>query len=258
MNTWKNIARIILPRSFRLSILCPNYIRQRVISKTRMRVASGPFAGMQYLDEAVGSVLEPKLIGIYEKELHEVVEQLVERGPTTIIDIGAAEGYYAVGLALRLTHAKIFAFETETKGQKLLAQLAKKNGVNDRIQILGACDVSELNRVIANGLETTIVCDVEGAESFLLDPAQITALKKSSILVELHPKQCPGVKEIIKSRFASSHDIKVIVQEPRIASDFPYQSFPVKLFPNAYLENAVSEFRQPWEEIMNWYWMVPK
>jgi hypothetical protein len=258
MSSWKKIARRLMPTSLQLSIFCPKFINNRVKACTGMRVASGPFQGMHYIQDSVGSVLVPKLIGIYEHELHEVVEELAKSKVSTIIDIGAAEGYYAVGLAIRIPDAQVLAFEIEAEGRNLLAKLAEKNKVSDRIRILGECTVKDFCKARDASSKTAIVCDVEGAESFLLDPDQIPKLREASILVELHPGKSPGINMLLRQRFEASHDIQVIVQEPRGAADFPYQSFPINLFPKAYLENAVSEFRQPWEEIMNWFWMVPK
>jgi hypothetical protein len=258
MSYWKKIARCLMPTSLKMSIFCPKFINNRVKACTGMRVASGPFQGMYYIQDSVGSVLVPKLIGIYECELHEVVEELVKSNVSKIIDIGAAEGYYAVGLAIRLADAQVIAFETEAEGRNLLVKLAKKNEVSDRIRILGECSVADFRNALDTSSKTAIICDVEGAESFLLDPDQIPKLREASILVELHPGKSPGINILLRQRFESTHNIQVIVQEPRTATDFPYQSFPINLFPKAYLENAVSEFRQPWEEIMNWYWMIPK
>src|SRR4051812_19305855 len=75
-------------------------IAQTLVKHYGARVLQGPFAGMQYVTESYGSQLVPKLLGSYENELHDLVEQIVAQRPKIVIDIGAAEGYYAVGLAL--------------------------------------------------------------------------------------------------------------------------------------------------------------
>lgn len=64
-----------------------------------LAVLSGPFKGMRYLDETVWGPIEPKWIGCYEEQLHEVIDDVIEANYLTIFDIGSAEGYYAVGLA---------------------------------------------------------------------------------------------------------------------------------------------------------------
>lgn len=213
---------------------------------------------MHYLTDSVGSVLDPKLMGIYEREINHFVEALVKSRPDTVIDIGAAEGYYAVGLARRLANTTVIAFEAEEEGRQLLKQLAQRNGVAERIRIRGFCDIASLGEALEGVGRCAIVCDAEGAESQLLDPDAVTAVRTAAILVELHPRKSPGVKELLKSRFEATHRIETALQVLRTEADFPYREFPIPFFPKAYLENAVSEFRQPWEDLMEWFWMVPK
>ena len=74
-------------------------------------VAAGPFAGMRYVRGAVGSVLPPKLLGLYERELHTAIARIVAAAPDEVVDAGAAEGYYAVGLARALPRCRVTAFE---------------------------------------------------------------------------------------------------------------------------------------------------
>lgn len=73
---------------------------------------------MRYIDDSVGSVYLPKLLGIYEPELNRCVESLRAAKPSLIVDIGAAEGYYAIGLALRNLQARLVAFETLREGRE--------------------------------------------------------------------------------------------------------------------------------------------
>jgi hypothetical protein len=73
-----------------------------------LRVAGGPFQGLHYPHRrSVGSAPLPKLLGSYESELHAALEQLLTEEHETVVDIGCAEGYYAVGLGLRLSKAEI-------------------------------------------------------------------------------------------------------------------------------------------------------
>jgi hypothetical protein len=81
-------------------------------------------------------------------------------------------------------------------------------------------------------------------------------LRRSHSIVEVHTKTAPGVIEILLNRFSGTHE--TIEQQQRSQFYFPYASFPVNLFPRAYIENAVSEFRQPWQNWMIWFWMKPK
>ena len=80
-------------------------------------VAGGPFKGLRYVDSAMGSTLGPKLLGTYEKELNHIVERIIARAYGTVVNIGAGEGYYAVGLATRMPDSRIICFEAFEKNR---------------------------------------------------------------------------------------------------------------------------------------------
>src|ERR1035438_908140 len=93
--------------------------------KTCVSVRSGPFAGMRWGNRAVGSMVVPKLVGTYEKELASIIEHLPVFD--LVIDIGAAEGWYAVGLLYRKAARKVVAFEQTENGQNGCRDNAKRN-----------------------------------------------------------------------------------------------------------------------------------
>ena len=72
-------------------------------------IAAGPFAKMKYSFESHGSSIVPKLVGSYEAPLESWIEEAIKNGYNRIIDIGCAEGYYAVGLAFREASPIIYA-----------------------------------------------------------------------------------------------------------------------------------------------------
>ena len=81
-------------------------IRRVLIRQIGQKVQMGPFAGMEFLSNVLEGCYIPKLLGTYEMELHPTWIRLRQlRKYRTIIDIGAAEGYYAVGLALMFPEA---------------------------------------------------------------------------------------------------------------------------------------------------------
>ena len=104
-----SLIRRIVPERYRPIGYLTHLVRQRTDCKVRL----GPFAGMRYVSNSIGGAYLPKLLGIYERELTQVMEAACARQPRLIVDIGAAEGYYAVGLALRNPQATVIAFEAE-------------------------------------------------------------------------------------------------------------------------------------------------
>lgn len=210
--------------------LIPSQLHPAVLAKKQVdslangKVISGPFAGMRYIENSVGSAYMPKILGTYELELHSIIQDLCSERFTLIIDVGAAEGYYAVGMAMRNLSTRIIAFETEPEGQDLLKKMAQLNNVVDRITIAGTCDISSLENVLNFQDKCLLIMDVEGAEKELLNPEIIPKISNCEILLELHECICPGVAEIIKSRFSHTHNIERIWERKRQYSDIPFNS----------------------------------
>ena len=245
------LLRTIIPENWRPI----GYLTQLVRTKTGQKVIEGPFKGLRYVSRSVGSVYIPKLLGIYENELNPCVEALCARRPSLIVDVGTAEGYFCLGLAVRNPQARLIGFEMDAAGREAVAEMAKLNGVSDRVKIMGKCDPEDLAAALGNEHAPAVVCDVEGYEEHLLDPAAVPALQRASILVELHDFVTPGLTDLLLTRFQGTHDIEHIWQEPRIRDQFPYSTLYTKLLPNSYLDWAVSETRPV---RMAWLWMTPK
>jgi hypothetical protein len=166
-------------------------------------VRSGPFKGMRYLPESKGSSLLPKLLGSYESVLHAALEELLGERYDNIINIGCAEGYYAVGLARLCGGTPVIAFDSDPQAQMLCAETARLNGVLEQVQIRGTCDPDSLSTIIRH--RTLIMCDCEGDERRLLDPALVPNLKNCDLVVELHPFLDPAIPDLIAGRFQNTH-----------------------------------------------------
>jgi len=230
-------------------------MEQIVLAKTKAIVQSGPFRGMQYISRShQHSAFPPKLLGTYERELSEPLEEAIGMQYDVVVDIGAGEGYYAVGLALRLTRAKIIAYEMEPSARELLRELAQLNNVQDQITVLGLCTKRSLASSLSGGGKSLLVCDAEGAEVILLDPIRIPSLRNTFILVELHEGVIDGISEEIRERFASTHTIQSIPQQPRARNEFPYKTLSTTLMPS-FIDYAMDE-RRVYPQ--TWYWMKPR
>jgi hypothetical protein len=231
------------------------YLTHLTRTRTNCTVRQGPFEGMRYVQVSHGSAYIPKLLGIYERELALYIEQVVKRQPRLVVDLGAAEGYYAIGMARRLPLAQVIAFEMDGEGQNALREMARLNGVDRRVTVLGRCEPHDLDSVLENESEAIIICDVEGYEEKLLDPALVSALQRLPILVELHDFLIPTVTELLSQRFSGTHKITQIWQEDRSEFDFPWRTLGTLLLPRSYVDWAVSEWRPV---RMAWLWMEPK
>ena len=247
------MIRKVAPRA-----ISPSFRIMKLVQKrTGRSIIGGPFRGLKYIDQSIGSAYIPKLLGTYERELQPTLRKVVSSSPDTILDIGAAEGYYAVGLAT-ICKARIVAFECVEAGRKLMHQFARQNDSPRNLQVEGLCTPEALRITLNDAGRAVILMDVEGAEDSLLDPRLIPRLKATQIIVEMHDFIVPGVTDRIIARFAQSHIIERIDQEPRSAQDLPFtNSFPdvLKLFPKRYLDWAVSEHRPV---KMHWLHLTPR
>lgn len=171
-------------------------------------VAHGPFAGMVYDVRASEGTRAARLLGAYEASLHPVIEAIIARAPDLVIDIGSAEGYYAVGLARRLPLARVLARDASDRAQGLCRALAHANGVADRVEIGGLFAHADFD--ICQARRSVVICDIEGAEDALLDPVAAPALLQADILVECHPGMAKGVTSRLIGRFQATHRVTEI------------------------------------------------
>ena len=216
---------------------------------SRNTVLSGPFVGTKlYLSPLSGRHLLGYLLGTQEIELHGAIEQIAARDYATIINIGAADGYYALGLARRLPQTCVLAFEGNSSHHKYLNISASVNGVAERIFIRGFCRGQDLHAALATVRKPALVlCDIEGGEVDLLDPELIGALRSVDLLVETHDQYVADCTEILRSRFAPTHAVQQFVGRPRVASDFPSAVLPLltRMFPETAIELMNERRKEP-------------
>jgi hypothetical protein len=214
------LARIIDTRrtaAFRRRIAGPT---QAYLHRYGLEVRHGPFAGMRYLPglEATSGDLVGKLLGAYEAELHPAIEAWLAAAPERIVDVGSAEGYYAVGLAHALPATTVYAYDIDPVARQRCAELAALNGVQDRVVIGEACTPATLAEHPATGV--ALLADCEGYERVLLDPGAAPQLRGWAILVELHEFLDREITDTLRERFAATHDVDVIEGEVRDGAQY--------------------------------------
>jgi hypothetical protein len=163
-------------------------------------VEGGPFAGMRY-PPLSGSALRLKRSGQYEEALAARVEALLAPAPPCFVDIGSAEGYYAVGVARR--GIETIAYESSSIQRRALRSVAAANGVE--LEVRRHC-----RRVPDLPPGSVVMVDAEGAEEDLLSADAARRLATASVVVELHEDLRPRVTEKLCGRFAATHECEVV------------------------------------------------
>jgi len=229
----------------------------RYLRWSRGIVQAGPFRGMRYIARAHGSALAPKIAGTYEQEIQPYLAKLRAINPDVFVDIGAAEGYYAVGAAFARWFPRIIAYESDDTARRDLAALMTLNQVDPaRIDVRGTCAAGALNTLLADCLRPAVLMDAEGHELLLLDPLRVPHLARCHLLVEHHDFLVPGLRDEICQRMGGTHDITLIEQAPRRAEDLACADPFVRLFPSGIRRRVLGEQR-PFTN-HGWLWLTPR
>ena len=173
------------------------------------RIWSGPFEGMDFLPRSTHGCHVSKLVGCYEQPLQPFIEEAIRAAYPVVVNIGCAEGYYAVGMAGRMPDTRVDAFDIDPAAQRACGEFASKRGVADRVRV-GARFTADDFAAYA-GQKTLVLCDIEGAERELLDPEAAPALRGMDLIVESHDCVAAGTTRLLTARFQSTHAITVVV-----------------------------------------------
>lgn len=197
-------------------------IEQQVRKITQNRVVAGPFKGMHYPTlppSTVHTSVIPKLLGIYEKELYPAIDDLLSRRAyDRFIDIGAAEGYYVAGMALRVPEISAIAFEADPGLRSSLTTLCDVNKVTDRVQMRGWCSPNDLVS-LGSSKRTLVLCDCEGGEIDLITKVTTSALGSCDFIIECHDMYVQDCCETLTSLLCETHQVTVTVSHERTLTD---------------------------------------
>ena len=206
------------------------HLIQRLNKKTNRIVQAGPFQGMKLITQPEEYSLRNEffygwdahqLLGCLEEELHGSIEQAIQRAPEIVVNVGCAEGYYAIGLAKRLPRAEVYAFDSSKTARALCEIAAKENNVANRVHIKGTCDEKELLKLARSGKKMFLLIDCEGEELKILTPQCVEALRHADVIVECHDFKDSLITPILLQLFMQSHHVEIIKEGPRNPSALP-------------------------------------
>lgn len=211
-------------------------------------VKDGYFKGLNYPGfSSFGSSLFPKLSGSYESELFPFFKQMETKKYDIIMDIGCAEGFYAIGLALKHLSATVEAFDIEPEARRLCRMMAEVNNVTNQIIISNECTPAHVKNIDTN-LSTFIICDCEGYERTLFNEDNIKSLINADVLIELHPMHVKDVKEYLLQLFDKTHHLRLIgsYDDNRKLFDLPEMFDPFSKLERSLLVTEGRSFSMDW------------
>lgn len=219
------------------------------------RVQAGPFAGLRYARfESACSTLLPKLLGTYEQELAPALNQVLAQRYDQIIDVGCAEGYYAVGLALRFPGVPVLACDINPVALELCRLNAEANQVSSQLVLRAAITPDELARECQNR-RCLIVCDCEGWERDLFSAIDPAVLDRCDLLIETHDFIEPGVHDLLREHFTATHRITEVHSIDDLQKARTYSSPWVAETDESLREQVFAEMRPV---IMRWLFVTSR
>ncbi len=184
-------------------------------------VQQGPFKGMiinedQFWGQGDRS---SKILGLYEKEIQDLIVSIQkDKDYSTFVDIGGADGFFAIGSLVNNLFEKCEVFEISKKGRISIQKNSKQNNVYDSIKIHDKASKRSLIK-IDNINNSLILCDIEGGEYELFDEKLINEIYPSDIIIEIHKDKENSLVNFEK-RFTKTYSLTKITQEPRSLKNF--------------------------------------
>jgi hypothetical protein len=117
-----------------------------------------------------------------------------------------------VGFALK-SKSPVVTFDADARELRLCKEMAQLNSVE--ITTRTWCSSAALRNLVA-GSRCFMLSDCEGYETVLFDDATVEALRRSSVLIEIHGEAYDPLLE----RFSKTHVIQTLVASGRSIADY--------------------------------------
>ena len=167
-----------------LLVIAANYRRieleESLCNIVGNKIIDGPFKGCIQPRQAHASVLCPKILGTYEKEISQDLRDLVA-GKDCFIDIGCAEGYYTTGVGATTDIPLVLGVDISEKALEQARMSSESNGISAKT--LFFLDLSEAVR-LAKG-KTLVMIDVDGSEIEVIDQLFSSMSASQALSMEL-------------------------------------------------------------------------
>lgn len=181
-----------------------------VVADHDYRVQAGPFKGMKLnSDSSWGDGdLVAKFFGAYELETFDFIKDIIASKCDCIVNIGAAEGYYAVAMKRQMPKVDAYTYDIDPESPDKVLEMSALNDV--KVVPLHQFSFAAPGQELETDKYSRIVflIDCEGAEVELVDmPKEI--IGKSDFLIELHDQASPGVQDILVKLLSATHNVTV-------------------------------------------------
>jgi len=220
-------------------------------------VRYGPLKGFKFAENTWWGEADrgPMLLGLYELEVLDSLKDIPSKYDT-FINLGAADGYYGVGVLVGNLFSKSICYEINEVGRETIKENARLNGVSEKVEIRGVANKDFYRNMDKSILDNSVLLvDIEGGEFEIVNKETFGAFRKSIIIIELHEFWClsDGKRELEKmlNDSQSTHHIT----EFRSGSRDPASFQELKKYSDTDRWLICSEGRP---KVMRWWRFDPK
>ena len=233
-----------------------NKVLNKIILEHGHQVAYGTFKGMKLSKNTYWSKNDiiTHILGVYEKHVLKKIIEFSKKGNYPFIDIGAADGYFAIGMAFSETFKKISAFEIDEEGRWSLNRNIQNNLCKDKVVVDIEANFETLKDIVDKNKSAVILIDIEGSEFDLLDDNLLQLLSNCYIVCELHPTLSANgfeKQDMLINNAKAFFDVSIIQRE----SYCPNKFSELNEFTD---EERLIAFGEGRENNMNWLILEPK
>lgn len=209
----------ILASSLRIIVARDHFYAQDTLS-------SGLFKGAKFRYLAWNSSDKASILsGSYEHEVQSWLTQNTGRLDRDVINIGAGDGLYAVGLIHSGLASRVFCFETNHHSQKLITKNGELNAfLGGQLVVRGT--FSNIAHHLSTDLSgfrfdgSLFIIDAEGAEFQILSREFFQIFRNATGLVEIHDPQNNKAAEL-KLLAEEFYNVETIKTQARDPMEFP-------------------------------------
>lgn len=190
-------------------------LAKTIYSITNGHVYQGPFKGLHILPDYLwgDGDISGKLLGLYETQLSNIIEEIIATNPDCVLNVGCAEGYYGLGFAKRLKCVS-HLIDVEVRYEDIIRKTAELNQI-ENYSFTTESNISNFKKLISDKINPFIFMDCESNELHLLNPEVFPELNKTTILVETHDFIIPNCTTELIKRFSDTHFVKEIHSAPK-------------------------------------------
>ena len=156
-----------------------------------------------------------KIYGFYENKIQ---QKLKDINNPILIDIGAADGFFAIGSLKSKICEFCYAFEETKKSRENLTKTAKINNVQNKISIIGKVTKDNFLSLLPSEInfsKVTILCDIEGGEFNFFSDEMLRIIKHSNIIIEIHKNHNQNLEIDLHKKVKKYFDVSVIIDNDK-------------------------------------------